>query len=404
MQGSISAVIPTFNRGSFLLEAIDALLHQTRPLHQIIVWDDGSTDQTPDLIGSILSKDGKGIIQYFRSENRGKSSALNQALKEVRGDYVWICDDDDIACYDAAAKMAGVLDSSDVGIVAGAHSRFQLRSDTQEKEFFGTGYWPDLSTGSVVRHMLEDIFFFQNASLVRRSCFEAVGPFREDLSRSIDYEMFVRLGTRFPIKMIEDVLFHQRKHDGARGPAGQQHAASKSEEVWLEADRQIFDDLYSRLPMTFYRSLFSASNSDLVERASYLQRACVYARRCDWPRAIMDLKAAARIKENLGLAPIEIDIVIRAMAGKHGNAQAYSSPVRERILELNQFGQSGRTILKALGRGSVWRAREALRARDILLFARILTFCAQAGIRPYPELPKSSLLELDRLNSEAYNW
>ncbi|MBO9403192.1 glycosyltransferase family 2 protein [Shimia sp. R9_3] len=404
MQGSISAIIPTFNRSNFLQEAIDALLHQTRPVAQIVVWDDGSTDATPEIVKSAMNADKRGVIQYFRAENQGKSFALNSAMKEVRGEYVWICDDDDIACLDAAEKMAEVLDATDVGIVAGAHARFRTVEPENDKEFFGTGYWPDLSSGSIIRHLLEDIFFFQNASLVRHACFDEVGPFREDLSRSIDYEMFVRLCTRFRVKMIDDVLFYQRKHDGSRGPAGQQHAAKKSEEVWLSADREIFRDLYQTLPISFYASFFEAEKSALALRAAHLQRACVYARRCDWMRAIEDFKAAAQMAENDGLTPTEIDIVVRSMAGKHGNAEAYSSPVRKQLLSLSQFGLTGKTILNALGRGSVWRAREALNNRDFKLLTKITTFLLQSGARPHPGTSASHLSELDHLTHEAYNW
>ncbi len=404
MQGSISAIIPTYNRSNFLFEAIDALLHQTRPLEQIIIWDDGSTDNTFDVVESIRASDHRELIQYFRGENRGKSHALNCAMKEVHGDYVWICDDDDVACLDAAEKMGHVLDNSSMDIVAGLHTRFYTVENSKEKRFFGTGYWPELSSGSVIRHLLEDIFFFQNASLVRRSCYQSVGPFREDLSRSIDYEMLVRLGTRFPIAILNDVLFHQRKHDGARGPSREQHAVEKSEEVWLKADQQIFLELRERLPISFYKSLFDTSDPVLALRAAYLQRGCVYARRCNWQRAQEDFELAAASAPDVGLTETEIGIVARAMAGKHGNSQAYSPPVRDQLLSLSQFGAAGRTIVKSLGRGSIWRAREALGIRDLALFARIFFFCMRTGVRPKPNLAAPSLSELDHLNREAYNW
>lgn len=404
MQGSISAIIPTFNRSGYLSEAVDALLNQTRTLSQIIIWDDGSTDETPHVARKAVSADTTGVLQYFRARNQGKSAALNAAMKEVRSEYVWICDDDDIARPDAAEKLAHVLDTTDVGIVAGAHIRFSGDDHSAEKTFFGTGYWPDLSSGSVIRHLLEDIFFFQNASLVRRSCYETVGPFREDLSRSIDYDMFVRLGIRFPIEVIDDVLFFQRKHDGLRGPAAQQHSAALSDAVWLEGDRNIFSDLRSRLPISFYAALFRATSPDLALRAGYLQRGCVYARRCDWVSAIEDFEAAADIAPSEGLSSTEIGIVIRAMAGKHGSTQAYYSPVRDQLLALARKGATGKAIANALGRGSVWRGREALTNRELMQFWRITAFCMRAGISPSTSLQAGELSELDCLETEAYNW
>ncbi len=404
MQGSISAVIPTFNRSGYLGEAIDALLNQSRRLSQIVIWDDGSTDDTPEIARRALEADKTGSLQYFRAENQGKSAALNAALKEVRGDYIWICDDDDIACPDAAEKLAQVLDSGDAGLVAGAHTRFSVDERSGQKAFFGTGYWPDLSSGSVIRHLLEDIFFFQNACLVRRSCYETIGPFREDLSRSIDYEMFVRLGTRFPIALVDDALFFQRKHDGARGPAAQQHSAAQSDTVWLQSDREIFAALRDRLPITFYAALFRAGSPELALRAGYLQRGCVYARRCDWAAALEDFQTAADMEPSKGLSATEIDIVIRAMAGKHGNREAYLSPMRDQLLALARRGATGKTIVNALGRGSVWRAREALSGHAFGQFASVASFCARAGFRPRPSSHIGEVSEVDHLADEAYKW
>jgi len=404
LQGSISVIVPTFNRSRFLGEAIEALLKQTRPLSQIVIWDDGSTDDTPEVARKVLEQDETGMLQYFRAENQGKSAALNAAMKQVRGDYVWICDDDDIACPTAAEKLGHVLDTTDAGIAAGAHVRFVADEHNAEKTYFGTGYWPDLSSGSVIRHLLEDIFFFQNASLVRRRCYETVGPFREDIARSIDYEMFVRLGTRFPIEVLDEVLFLQRKHDGPRGPAAQQHSAAQSDEVWLESDKKIFADLRPRLPISFYQSLFKADSPDLALRAGYLQRGCVYARRCDWDAAIQDFEAAADLTPARGLSATEIDIVVRAMAGKHGSSQAYQPPASIRLRALARRGTTGKAIVRALGRGSVWRAREALKARDIMEFSRIATFCVRAGSRPRPCIESEGLCELAHLETEAYNW
>ena len=67
----------------------------------------------------------------------------------------------------------------------------------------GVGYWPDLSSGSLVRHILEDAFAMQNAALIRRSALFEVGSFSEGMQRSLDYDMFVRLACSFPAKYVD---------------------------------------------------------------------------------------------------------------------------------------------------------------------------------------------------------
>ncbi|MCV6586989.1 MAG: glycosyltransferase [Marinibacterium sp.] len=394
--------MPTFNRSAFLDEALTALRRQDRPLSQIIVWDDGSVDDTGTVACRHAAESDVPIL-YQRAENGGKSRALNRSLELATGDYIWICDDDDVSLPGAARLMADALDRTGAGMAAGRHLRFSDDPASGARVLGDTGYWPDLSRGSVLRHLLEDIFFFQNATLVRRGLYDQVGPFREDLKRSIDYEMLVRLAARAPVAMLDDVLFHQRKHDGARGPAGAQHGVAQSEQVWLENDRAIFAGFRNMLPLTLYGAFFSGGSEALRHRAALLQRACVYARRCDWDAAIADLAAAAHIEAG-PLDPVELGILRRAMSGKHGAADAFRGPVRRQILtDLARTGPYGRQIARGLARGAKWRLRAALQRRDLGEALRVARFALHGSGRP-DAAAGPGLTENRTLPQEAYQW
>ena len=401
MPASITAIVPTYNRCDYVVEAVRAIFAQTRPISQVIVWNDGSTDGTENALAA-LAKEGHGALEVCRQENGGKSLALNRALERARGDYIWICDDDDLALPHAAETLGALLDQSEAGLSAGRHDRFSHEGG-QDPQMQGTGYWPDLSTGSIARHTLEDIFFFQNASLVRRDAYQAVGPFREDLARSIDYEMFARLVTRYPVAMDETVVFHQRKHDGARGPAAARHAAARSEAVWAEADRCIFAELRPKLPLSFYEAMFDGGDADLRRRAALLQRGCVYARKLDWAAAIEDLEAASDVLPDRPLEPVEFDSVIRCLAAKHGTGDALSGGTRRRLNALVNRGRAGRAIRAALGRGAVWRVREAAQERRIGDALAAATFVAKSRARTLPN-DDAKLRERDVLPADAYTW
>ena len=90
--GRVSVLMPTFNRGGMLSEALDSVLGQSIPPHQVVVIDDGSTDDTSERVARYGAR-----IDYIRKDNGGKSSALNLGLTHVTGDYVWVFDDDDVA-------------------------------------------------------------------------------------------------------------------------------------------------------------------------------------------------------------------------------------------------------------------------------------------------------------------
>ncbi|MCK0168478.1 glycosyltransferase family 2 protein [Jannaschia sp. S6380] len=352
----ISAIVPTYNRARFLRQTIDGLRRQTRRVDEIILWNDGSTDETLDVVRDL----GKGI-RVFSAANAGKSAALNAAMAEARGDYIWICDDDDIALPGAAATLAGILDANPGAGVAGASYR-RFREGQPEQ---GPGYWPDMGTGTPIRHVLEDIFLFQNAMMVRRELYDRVGPFREDLPRSIDYEMLVRLGLAAPIVMTEEAVFLQRKHDGDRGPAAARHAADQSEAVWKATDRAIFAGFRDRIPLSFYEAMFQADGPEALRRVALLQRACVHARKTDWPAAIADFNAAAGLLPQAALGATERRICLRAMAGKHGIAEAMEPATRHALRGIARRTPAGAAIATALRHGLRWRLRVAVTRRDL---------------------------------------
>lgn len=370
---AITAIVPTYNRAGFLLEALNSLAAQSRPVEEIIVWDDGSTDGTEDAVRACQVP-----VRYFRSANGGKAKALNAAMQEARGDLIWICDDDDLALPHAAEQLAALLaDNPKAGCAAGSYRRFRNGTQPGERIESGPGYWPDLATGSVLRHLLEDIFLFQNATLVRKSLYDQVGPFREDLARSIDYDMIIRLALHAPIAITEDAVFLQRKHDGERGPARARHAAANSDAVWKEADKAVFAPFRDKIALSTYCAFFEG---DLADRAGLLQRACVFARRTDWNAALDDFAAAAELFPESPLTPVEIAICRRAMAGKHGVSEALAATSRRRLVSMAKSGAIGAEIGRGLARGVFWRGRAALKTGHMKEAVAIFRFIAALGL------------------------
>ncbi len=87
----VSIILPTYNRVDWLPKSIESVLSQTYQDWELIIWDDGSTDNTTQLISSYEDK----RIRFFSQKNHGKSHSLNQALRKANGKYVAFLDDDD---------------------------------------------------------------------------------------------------------------------------------------------------------------------------------------------------------------------------------------------------------------------------------------------------------------------
>ena len=413
MPARITAIIPTYNRALLMAEAIHSILAQTRPVFEIIVYDDGSTDNTGEIAGqlgtimaSAKQSDSVPAFHFYTTDNGGKSRALNLALEKAQGDYIWICDDDDLALPHAADTLAGILDEDPSLIgVGGGYRRFTIQGKKGKKTEFGPGYWPNLSSGSPLRHLLEDIFVFQNATMVRKSAYDAVGPFREDLRRSIDYDMIVRLACSGPMKLIDDPVFLQRKHGGMRGPKGAREDPKDSAKTWKIADNDIFTSFRERIPLSVYEGMFRAEDSKVVRRAALLQRACVFARRTDWDMALRDFADAAKLAPAYRLSETESDICKRALAGKYGCREAMTPTVRRSLRDIAGMSASGGSIARALSRGIAWRGKVAMRegrigeAGSVATFVSALSFTHSGHGRG--DLP-GPVYENDQLPEQSY--
>jgi glycosyltransferase involved in cell wall biosynthesis len=386
--------VPTYNRKEYLCEAILALQNQSRPVDEIIVWDDGSSDGTDKMISALQIPN----LTYVHAENAGKCAALNGALSHATGDYIWICDDDDIALPHAAEKLAVVLDvNPDIGISGGGYERFRDTDNGQERS--GPGYWPDLSNGTPLRHLLEDIYLFQNATMVQRSCYDAVGPFNENLVRSIDYDMIVRLAIRFPLHMSEDVLFLQRKHDGDRGPASARHSIAKVESVWSAQDRVVFQGLRDKIPITLIAAMFDGDETQVL-RAAYIQRATIFARHDLWDFAIDDLQRAEKLGRETPLGPLEFAMCRRAVSGKQG-VRIDSNQLR-RLKDLSRSSLIGDQIARSLGRGLIWSIRKAVTDRDFATMMRLGATLTRTGLKMKPDPTGSDVNERQQIPLTAY--
>jgi hypothetical protein len=364
---AISFIVPTFNRAHFLGEALAAISRQMRDGDELLVVDDGSTDATADVAAAAGPQ-----VRYIRQPNSGKAVALNRALAATSAPLVWICDDDDVLRDGAVDSLRTAMADQRIGFAFGRYTRFREGPDGA-REDMGTGYWPDLSEGSLARHILDDAFVMQNAALVRRSAYEAVGPFSEAMPRSLDYEMFVRLAVSQPCTYVDRLMFDQRKHEGARGPASMLHAAARSDDVWQRHDRLIFENLHRHAPLAFFESLLDGGTVSQRRRAALLCRASIMMRHGCWGEALSDLEDAAT-KSAAALDGGEIAICRRAFAGKHGFAGLLADEdAMERLAGLARRS-GGRVIVRAMLDGTLWRLRgeEADRRQTFALLRRAL--------------------------------
>jgi GT2 family glycosyltransferase len=191
----ISVIIPVYNGARFLEEAVNNVLAQQYPALEIIVVDDGSTD---DVAGALtkLPVD----VRYFRQENAGAAAARNRGIKDASGDLIAFLDVDDLWPGNNLRVLLEVLTRDATADVA--HGRGQL-----------TQYVPG-GTGEYVGNPGESFPYYIGAGLYRRRAFEKVGLFDAELRYGEDSDWFNRAYERkLPIHQLNEVTLFVRRHD-----------------------------------------------------------------------------------------------------------------------------------------------------------------------------------------------
>jgi glycosyltransferase involved in cell wall biosynthesis len=201
----VSIIIPTYNRSAAVSEAIDSVLEQTFKDREIIVVDDGSTDNTKELL---LLKYGDKIVYVYQA-NSGVSSARNTGIKTAKGKYIAFLDSDDIWLPDKMAKQIELFETlpDNVGLV--------YCSVIHETQGQRTIRWARLR-GDVFRERLlndDRAAIYIPSVMIRRECFEKIGLFDEFLRRAEDRDLYLRLTRNYLIDFIEKPLVLIRRVD-----------------------------------------------------------------------------------------------------------------------------------------------------------------------------------------------
>ena len=193
---TISAVIPTHNRSGTLRRALESLRAQTRPPDEIVVVDDGSSDDTPDW----LPRDYPGVT-YIRQANAGVSAARNRGVASARTEWIAFLDsDDEWRPRKLELQEEALAANPDYHI---CHSNeIWIRDGRRVNE----GNRHAKSGGWIFQKCLPLCVISPSAAVVRRSLLEGLGGFDESLPVCEDYDMWLRICARHPVLFLEEPL------------------------------------------------------------------------------------------------------------------------------------------------------------------------------------------------------
>ena len=197
---NVSVIIPTYNRAYFLKEAIESVLNQDYSDLELIVVDDGSTDNTKEVIESF-----KGKLKYFYQSHKGVSCARNAGLKLAQGDFIAFLDSDDLWKKKKLKVQVEFMKShSDIMVCYTEEIwiRKGIRVNPKKKHKKYSGWIFD----KVVPICLLSL----SSTLFRKEIFDEVGIFDETLPVCEDYDLGLRIACKYPIHLIEEPLIIKR--------------------------------------------------------------------------------------------------------------------------------------------------------------------------------------------------
>lgn len=199
----VSVVIPCFNHGRHVDEAVESMLHQTYQDLEIAVVDDGSTER---YTRQLLAEYAKPKTKVIRTENRGPSAARNTGIRETAGEYILTLDADDTFGPSFIERAVAILDQSpEVGVVSCWIQAFGARKDIRRP----TG-------GGIVEAFACHVSC--GCALFRRKCWEEAGGYDEGIKIGYeDWDFWISVTEHgWLIQVIPEVLFNYRVARGSR--------------------------------------------------------------------------------------------------------------------------------------------------------------------------------------------
>ena len=183
---AVSIIMPAYNVAPYIASAVRSALVQTFSDFELIVVDDGSKDNTAEIVKSLMREDGR--VRLVQQANRGLAGARNTALRAARGDMFALLDSDDMWEPEFLAAQLAILEARpDVDIVTG--NGWYLEGPRHGEL---ARPYPDPRPDPVLASIIGDEWSVFIMSVMRRRVYTAIGPYDEEMRSNEDYDFWLR--------------------------------------------------------------------------------------------------------------------------------------------------------------------------------------------------------------------
>ena len=192
----IAVVIPTYNRVTFIERAINSVLNQSLAVNEIIIIDDGSNDGTKELIKTKYPQ-----INYIYQNNKGVSAARNKGISEANYDWIGFLDSDDAWKSNKIEKQIKAIKNNPDSLICHTNEVWYRNGETLEQKYKHKKFG-----GYIFNYCLPLCVISPSSVIIHKQVFNEIGLFDEELLACEDYDMWLRICSRYPVLFINEAL------------------------------------------------------------------------------------------------------------------------------------------------------------------------------------------------------
>lgn len=277
MSPKVSVIIPAYNCGPLVTKALESVRRQTYQDFEVIVVDDGSSDDTWRVLQDAAA--GWDKVRAIHAEHKGLAAARNRAIAEMKGQYIALLDADDLWQPDKLHRCMEFLDSHpDLSIVYTPMAPFKTEGRIMP------GHSKPCHRGQITEKLFLGIFVHDPASVFHRRVIDECGGFDESLPVCVGHEFWLRVSTRFEFGLIDEPLALRRWSEGSltrsNRSRGRRIKAGMLERFYFEKGGDKFisrEKAFPRLGRVFYSTgKILMKERDFGQAREYLKKARQY--------------------------------------------------------------------------------------------------------------------------------
>lgn len=262
----VSIVLPVYNGEKYLRCSIESCLNQTYANWELLIIDDGSTDQSPAIAMEYEAQDSR--VHYYKNEvNLKLPRALNRGFSLAKGDYLTWTSDDNYFRPNALEKMVSALESGEAEFV---FAKYTIIDENDNETMV-------VEAPGEIKNTIWHYNFVGACFMYSRKVYETVGDYEPDLFLCEDYDYWLRIFNRFEVCYLNENLYAYRQHPGAL-------SATRKKEQFKTVEKVLYKNMKDKAQITtldryyWYQGLQSSRSLDkgFFRKNKYLFMVLVY--------------------------------------------------------------------------------------------------------------------------------